>query len=251
MFELRLVGIGMGNPDHLTGSAKQALQTSDIIFIPQKGSEKSDLVASRRHICERVLERQPRFATFDLPRRDPCQPDYLKRVDIWHDEIANLWFETLNKKLPGGGTAAFMIWGDPSLYDSSLRIAERLKPLVDGLKVKVTPGLTAIQLLTAAHSIPLNDIGAPFMISTGRQLREQGWPEGCDTLVVMLDGDCSFNQLDGKNYHIWWGAFLGMPNEIVISGQLHECADVIKNTRQKARKQHGWIMDTYLLKRQK
>ena len=249
MFELRLVGIGMGNPDHLTGSAKKALQTSDVILIPQKGSEKSDLAEMRRNICERVLERQRRFAYFDLPTRDLSQPDYLKRVDTWHDEIAKIWLEVLNKELPKGGTAAFMIWGDPSLYDSSLRIAKRLKTQVNGLKVTVTPGLTAIQLLTAAHRIPLNEIGRPVMIGTGRQLREQGWPEGCNTMAVMLDGDCSFDQLDDKKYKIWWGAFLGMPNELVISGQLHECAGVIKNTRQQARKQHGWIMDTYLLKR--
>ena len=251
MLELRLVGIGMGNPNHLTGSAKEALRTSDVILIPQKGSEKSDLAELRRHICESVLERQPRFADFDLPMRDSSQPDYLKRVNLWHNDIAKIWLEILNKELPKGGNAALMIWGDPSLYDSSLRIANRLKSWINRLKVKVTPGLTAIQLLTAAHGIPLNGIGAPVMISTGRQLREQGWPEGCDTLVVMLDGDCSFGHLDSEKYHIWWGAFLGMPNELLVSGQLKECAENIKNTRQKLRKQHGWIMDTYLLKKQK
>ena len=112
----------------------------------------------------------------------------------------------------------------------------------------MTPGLTSIQLLTAAHGITLNEIGAPVMISTGRQLRKRGWPVGCDTLVVMLDGDCSFDQLDSEKYLIWWGAFLGMPNELIISGQLQECAGVIKSTREKAREQHGWIMDVYLLK---
>ena len=125
MLELRLVGIGMGNPDHLTGASKEALQTADVILIPQKGSEKSDLAGLRRHICERVLEKQPRFAEFDLPKRDRKQPDYLKSVDTWHDEIANIWLENLNKELPGGGVAALMIWGDPSLYDSSLRRVRR------------------------------------------------------------------------------------------------------------------------------
>ncbi|MGB1641451.1 MAG: SAM-dependent methyltransferase, partial [Paracoccaceae bacterium] len=76
MFELRLVGIGMGNPDHLTGSAKEALQGADIILIPQKGSEKSDLAALRREICATVLIRQPRFAEFLLPTRNLNEPDY-------------------------------------------------------------------------------------------------------------------------------------------------------------------------------
>ena len=251
MLELRLIGIGMGNPDHLTGASKEALQTANVILIPQKGSEKSDLAEMRRHICETVLEKQPRFVEFDLPMRDRNQPDYLKRVDTWHDEIAKIWHEILKKELPKGGAAALMIWGDPSLYDSSLRIAERLKSRVKSLMVKVTPGLTSVQLLTAAHGITLNEIGAPVMISTGRQLREKGWPVGCDTLVIMLDGDCSFDHLDGEKYLIWWGAFLGMPNELVISGQLQKCAEIIKSTREKAREQHGWIMDIYLLKPKK
>ena len=248
MFELRLVGIGMGNPDHLTGSAKEALQSADIILIPQKGSEKSDLAALRRGICETVLIKQPRFAEFLLPTRNPNEPDYLKRVDHWHDEIAYIWLETLRIHLPDGGSAALMIWGDPSLYDSSLRIAERLKLVVKDLTVKVTPGLTAIQLLTAAHGIPLNAIGAPVTISTGRQLREQGWPIGCDTLVVMLDGENSFDHLDKEKYYIWWGAFLGMPKEVIVSGPLSVCAEKIKKIRKKLRKEHGWIMDTYLLR---
>ena len=92
-------------------------------------------------------------------------------------------------------------------------------------------------------------IGAPFMVTTGRQLREAGWPPGTDTAVVMLDGHCAFQGLPGEAYDIWWGAFLGMPQQLLIHGRLAEVAQRIVETRAQARAEHGWIMDIYLLRR--
>ncbi|MCA3862067.1 MAG: hypothetical protein IOB81_25890, partial [Burkholderia sp.] len=48
------------------------------------------------------------------------------------------------------GRLALLVWGDPALYDSSLRIAERLQAGGLPLRVRVVPGLTSLQLLTAA-----------------------------------------------------------------------------------------------------
>ncbi len=249
MIELFLIGIGMGNPDHLTGMAKTALQNADLIMVPDKGSEKSDLGELRKEICEKLLYPIPKIISFDLPIRDPAEPEYIKRVQDWHNKIATLWSRTINDNLPKGGKVALMIWGDPSLYDSSLRIAEKLKIYITNLEISVIPGITAIQLLTAAHKIPLNNLGESIIFGTGRQLRAKGWPLGYDTLVVMLDGETSFDQLKGNNYKIWWGAFLGMPNEILISGRLDKTCEEIIKIRQVARKKHGWIMDTYLLRK--
>ena len=141
-----------------------------------------------------------------------------------------------------------MIWGDPTLYDSSLRIIRRLKE--DGLQInlEVIPGLSAVQILTAAHKIPLNDLAGSVTISTGRNLREKGWPENCETLVIMLDGENSFKYLSPQRYLIYWGAYVGMKEEILISGPLVECRNLIMSERAKARQKIGWIMDTYILK---
>src|SRR4029077_17038462 len=133
---------------------------------------------------------------------------------------------------------AFLIWGDPSLYDSSLRIARRLDPVPE---IEVIPGVTAIQALCAAHAIPINEIGAPFVVTTGRQLRENGWPAGVKTIVVMLDGGTAFQSLDPGGIQIWWGAYLGMPNQIILSGLLAEVGARIVEARAAARAQHGWI----------
>ena len=129
-----------------------------------------------------------------------------------------------------------------------MRIAARLQVRTE-VSLRVIPGITSIQALTASHAIPLNEIGDPVTITTGRQLREAGWPESADTLVIMLDGDCSFQASDPEGVQIWWAAYAGMENEISLSGALREAADEIIKVRAKARAEHGWIMDIYILRR--
>jgi len=117
--------------------------------------------------------------------------------------------------------------------------------------IEVVPGITSIQALCAAHALPLNDIGEPFLVTTGRRLREGGWPEGVDTVAVMLDGGTAFQSLDPDRIQIWWGAYLGMADQIILSGALTEVGPRIVAARQDARARHGWIMDSYILKRRR
>lgn len=249
MIELTLVGIGTGNPRHLTLEAIEALNTADLILIPRKGAGKDDLAGLRRAICDRVLTRPvPRLHEFDLPQRDAANPDYHAGVEDWHDAIARVWAREIRAGLGPTGRVAFMVWGDPSLYDSTLRIAGRVAQVLP-LRLKVIPGITSIQALTAGHAIPLNTIGAPVTITTGRRLREAGWPEGAETVVVMLDAGGAFQVLAPEGIAIWWSAYAGMAEEIRIAGPLPERADEILATRAAARARHGWIMDIYLMRR--
>jgi precorrin-6A synthase len=247
MMTLSLIGIGCGDPRQLTRAAIGAISAADLILIPRKGTAKTDLADLRRTICAEVLSNDTtRIAEFDLPVRDAGEADYRKGVDDWHDAVAATWSQTIADHLGGEGKVALLIWGDPSLYDSSLRIARRLNPLPD---IEVVPGITSIQALCAAHALPLNDIGEPFLVTTGRRLREGGWPVGVDTVVVMLDGGTAFQSLDPAGLHIWWGAYLGMADQIIMSGVLAEVGARIVAARQAARERHGWIMDSYILKR--
>jgi len=249
MYSLSLIGIGAGNPQHLTLQAIDAMTACDLILIPLKGAEKDDLAALRREICARVL---PRGASclreFDLPRRDATNADYLSGVNDWHDAIATCWAHEMQAGLPEGGRVGFLVWGDPSLYDSTLRIADRLRKQMT-IDVKVIPGITSLQAMTAGHAIPLNTLGAPVTITTGRQLRDHGWPDGVDTLAVMLDGTCAFQTLLGGDFHIWWSAYAGMAQELRLSGALDQIAQDILDSRRQARGRHGWIMDIYVLRK--
>ena len=247
MLTLSLISIGCGDPEQLTLAAVGAINAADLILIPRKGEEKTDLAELRREICARLLTSlKTKVIEFDLPVRDAAREDYRGGVDDWHDAVAAVWSREIKAHIGEGGRVAFLIWGDPSLYDSSLRIARRLEPLPE---IEVIPGVTALQALCAAHAIPLNEIGAPFLVTTGRQLREKGWPEGVTTVAVMLDGGTAFQALDPDGLQIWWGAYLGMPHEIIFSGPLVETATKIAAARAEARQRHGWIMDCYILKR--
>lgn len=246
-FTLSLIGIGCGDPGQLTLRAVHAINSADIILIPRKGEDKSELAELRRAICAEVLTNPAtQLIEFDLPVRDSAREDYRAGVDDWHDAVAAAWSREIAAHLGGGQRVALLIWGDPSLYDSSLRIARRLDPAPS---IEVIPGITAIQALCAAHAIPLNEIGEPFLVTTGRRLREGGWPEGANTVVVMLDGGAAFQSLDPNGLHIWWGAYLGMPQQTILAGPLGEVRAHVASLRAEARARHGWIMDSYILKR--
>ena len=248
--DLYLVGIGTGNIEHVTKQAVNILGSSDIIMVPKKGSEKSDLANLRYQICDQLLvSKTPPVFEFDIPKRS-SEGEYLEAVDHWHEAIANAWQSTIEQARftlkYSVKKVSLMIWGDPSLYDSALRIAERLGPMPS---VTVVPGITSIQALAAAHKIPINDLGSPFLVTTGRRLKDDGFPKDYEKVVVMLDGNCSFNSLNRLDFYIWWGAYLGMKDQIIFSGNLDDVADLIVKERKKARDKHGWIMDTYLIKK--
>jgi precorrin-6A synthase len=245
---LLVIGIGTGNPEHMTMQAVGALNRAAVVLIPRKGDAKDDLAELRREICARFLTNPAtRLIEFDLPVRDGGEPSYRKGVDAWHDAIADVYAELLTEHTGDGDGAAILVWGDPSLYDSTLRIIERLRSGLD-LTIDVIPGVTSVQALAASHKMPLNTIGGPVLITTGRRLRE-GIPEDVDTIVVMLDGDCAFRQLDPGRFDIYWGAYLGTADEIVLAGPLADLSAVIVSSREAARRRKGWIMDTYLLRR--
>ncbi|MFD9615037.1 precorrin-6A synthase (deacetylating), partial [Streptomyces sp. NPDC059083] len=141
-----------------------------------------------------------------------------------------------------------LVWGDPSLYDSTLRIVERvLERERIQFEYEVIPGVTSAQALAAAHRIVLHEIGEPLHITTGRRLREEGLVPGQSTLV-MLDGECSFTQVPGDDVYIWWGAYLGMPDEVIVEGPLRVVEGRIARRRAALREAKGWIMDIYLLR---
>lgn len=241
--QIWLVGIGTGSPAHITLEGVAALRQAELILVPRKGAAKDDL-AEIRHQIIAASGTQATLVHFDYPVRDPDLP-YQERVARWHDEIARRW-QVAIAEARTDGPVALLVWGDPSLYDSTLRIAARLRPKPD---VRVVPGITAMQALTAAHAIPLNTVDGAVTITTGRRLRTYGIPEDESAVVVMLDGQCSFQGLTAGDLHIWWGAYLGARNQILIEGPLELVSDDIITQRAEARTQYGWIMDVYMLRR--
>lgn len=249
MRNILIIGIGAGNPDHMTVEAIEALNRADVLFIPDKGEEKAALRALREAICARFI-RTPGYRTIPvaIPQRAEAGSDYRGVVDDWHERIAASYRALFEAELAEGQTGALLVWGDPALYDSTLRIMERV--VASGLAIdwQVYPGISSVQVLAARHRIPLNSIGAPILVTTGRRLAA-GFPADQDSVVVMLDGEQAFAKLDPEGLDIFWGAYLGTPDEILLAGSLAELSTEITRVRAQARARHGWIMDTYLLRR--
>nr|WP_210264671.1 precorrin-6A synthase (deacetylating) [Ensifer adhaerens] len=245
-----IIGIGSGNPEHMTVQAINALNRADVLFIPTKGEKKTELAEVRREICARYVTRaDSRTVEFAVPVRRTEGVSYDGSVDDWHGRIAEIYERLIGRELSEDGIGAFLVWGDPMLYDSTIRIVERVK--ARGKVVfdyDVLPGITSLQALCASHRIPLNLVGKPVEITTGRRLAES-FPARSQTSVVMLDGEQAFQRIDDPEAEIYWGAYLGTPDEIVISGRLADVRGKILAARAQARERMGWIMDIYLLRK--
>jgi precorrin-6A synthase len=248
--KILVIGIGVGDPEQLTIQAVNAMQHVNAFFVLDKGSSAPELIDVRTFILERYLEDQSyRVVELADPPRDRASDDYHAAVQDWHARRAQVYALAIRDELADDECGAFLVWGDPSLYDSTLRILEQV--LAAGLvqfEYKVVPGITSIQALTAKQHLLLNGIGESVFITTGRRLVDD-WARGIDNVVVMLDGACGFTRLDPEGVDIFWGAYLGMPDEICLSGPLADMSEVIQHTRAAARARKGWIMDTYLLRR--
>ena len=246
--KLVIIGIGVGNPNHMTVEAIEALNAVDVFFIPDKGAEKTPLRMLRLAVCDRFITgNRHRFVEYRMPGRKAEFQDYRSNVGDWHGEIEAIYLDLLETHLADGQCGAFLVWGDPALYDSTLRIVSALHRRGLDLDWSVIPGITSVQLLAARHRIALHDIGEPVTITPARKLQSMTSREDRRDYVVMLDGQQTFNILDEELY-IYWGAYLGSENEMLIEGRLGDVKATITTAREQARKKHGWIMDTYLIR---
>ncbi len=182
------------------------------------------------------------------PARDPAPADHRACVDDLNAAKQTVFETLIDREMKEGETAAFLVWGDPMLYDSTIRSLDALKQSGLAFDHEVIPGITAIQALAARHRIPLNRIAGIVTITTGRKLAE-GFPAGADSVVVLLDGEDTYRRFVDQDIEIYWGAYLGTPDEILISGKVANVADEIHRRRAEARKANGWIMDTDLLRK--
>jgi precorrin-6A synthase len=247
--KILIIGIGAGNPDFLTIQAIEAMNRVDVFFIPDKGVDKADLSRLRRSIIDRYVRDRPfRTVEYSVPSRHRDREDYEGAVSDWHAEVGETYARLIEGELGESEIGAFLVWGDPTLYDSALRILERLREKGGlDLDYDVIPGISSIQALAARHRIAINEIGRSVLITNGRSLA-QGFPDNADSVAVLLNADKALRGADGA-LQAYWGAYVGMPEEILVSGRLEDIVDEIERMRSDARRENGWIMDCVLLKK--
>lgn len=245
---VRIVGIGCGHPDQLTVEAVDALKFADFAIAARK-REDDPLLAARQAIVARHAP-DLEIVEVDDPERDrsasatATKDGYEAVVADWHDARAARYESVLADR---DGTAAFLTWGDPAFYDSTIRIVEKI---LDRGNVTfawdVVPGISALQLLAARHRIVLHDVGQPILVTTGRRLRE-AIDAGAENILVMLSASVDLAGLD--DWHVWWGANLGTDSEYLVTGRVADAAAGIAAARERVKAESGWVMDVYLLRR--
>lgn len=247
--ELLLIGIGAGDPDWVTLEAVRAIKDLDVLFVVRKEDQLDDLVEARRVVVGR--HRSSPLRTVDLD--DPPRPwrttdDYPAAVRSWRAQRLESWSAAIGAELANGQVGGFLVWGDPSLFESTLAIVDELVGATDDLTRRVIPGISCVHALTARHAIPLNRVGRAVQITPARLIAD-GLPADVDDAVVMLDGKQTFALIDPIGIDIYWGAYLGTVDEILIAGPLDQVRDEIVRVRAEAGERKGWMFDTYLLRR--
>ena len=232
-----VIGIGAGDPEQVTVQAIRAMNRADIVFVIEKDDRTDELARVRHEILERYLEdgRRPRIIPLPDPPRDRSAAAYGSAVVDWRRRRADQWERAIAAE---EGCMAFLVWGDPAIYDSTLAVLDEV--LARGtveFDHEVIPGISSVQALAARHRVPFNRIGGAVQITTGRRL-----------VLVMLDSDCTFTRLDG-DIDIYWGAYVGTEDEILVAGRVGDVAEEIRRMRREARERKGWVMDSYLLRR--
>ncbi len=186
---IHVIGIGAGDPDYVTAQAVRRSNDTDVFFAMDKGEAKSDLVALRREICARfITEHGYRFVELTDPKR-AADGDYAQAGRRMARRAGAgcgpRRFETNSDR-----TVSAPFWRGGTRRCTTARCGSwNRSSSTWSSAIDVIPGITAVQALTARHRIPLNDVGEPVLITTGRQLRNNGLT---GSAVVMLDGECSF-----------------------------------------------------------
>lgn len=234
---VRLLGVGMG-PQHVTPEVADALRSCDYVVAADKGPDDGLLAARRAIAAAYGVE----LVSVPDPARDRADPsDYPGAVRDWHEARVAAYELVLRQR---GGVAAFLVWGDPSLYDSTIRVVEQLADRLP-LDYDVLPGISAPQLLAARHRIVLHRVGAPVHITTARRLRDD-IAAGQSNIVVMLTGTLDLAGLE--DWTIWWGANLGTDSEELVSGRVADVLADLDAARARAKQAACWVMDVHLLR---
>jgi precorrin-6A synthase len=246
-----VIGIGAGDPEHLTVGAVRALNEVDVVFLVDKGGPGSELRDARLRLCDGVMEPGHRYRVeeveLDAVRNRGAGPYDESIAALRAQRVAA--YAALIASLGEDETGAFLVWGDPTLYDGTLAILDEVRAKASvRFEVEVVPGISSIAALAARHGVALNRAGENVLITSGRRLAKDGIPDSVDNVVVMLDAHGAWEDVD-EDFAVWWGAFVGMPNESLARGSVGTSRAEIARERERLRDEKGWLFDTFLLRR--
>ena len=234
---IRIIGIGMGDPDQVTGKAAPRLGTVDVIPVADEGEVGADLAAVRQRVCDALIpsDRPYRLVEMARPATRVRMPNATRRHTDRGCAAGTRSRSTRGRRssrgcLPRRRRSASSCGATPP---SMTRPSGWSTPSWRGGRPAVWRSTTTSSRASVRRSCwrrvtesRLGRMGAPVHITTGRRLVDEFDP-GLGDVVVMLDGHLACAALvDGyPDLELCWGAYLGSADELLVRGRL---ADVIE-----------------------
>lgn len=204
------VGVGPGDPEHLTIKGLRALSEADEVFVPVGDTGETGRAEA---VVEAYLgpdrARRLLFALSDNERA---------RTENWERaarEVAS--------PLREGRTCAFATIGDPNLYSTFTHLSRAVIRYVPEVEVHTVPGITAMQDLASRGGavLALGDERLALLPFTAGRAALRSALEGYETVVCykggarldeVLEIAAETGRLEGAIY----GSRLGMEGETVL-----------------------------------
>ncbi len=195
---MRLIGVGVGpgDPEHLTLKALRALKEADRVFVPD-GGRAAEIVAE--HVAVELLG----FGMTDAATR-------AEHWDRAGEAIA---------RVVRTGTAAFATIGDPNLYSTFAYIAHTVRALVPGVEIETVPGITAMQDLAARSGTVLAEGSERLALvpyTAGHDALLDAL-ESFDTVVVYKGGRHLPQVLEAAGERAVYGEELGRAGQTLVA----------------------------------
>lgn len=211
------VGVGPGDPDHVTVKALRALEAADVILVPSTEARAGSIGRAEEIVCTHLPAKAGavRRIPFSMAERRGIGQ---RRADAW-EASATAAVEAFEA---GAKRVAFATVGDASVFSTFSYLCDLVSRRVE-VKVEVIPGITAMQAIAAASRTPL--------VEGQEILSLVPWTVGPETLarvcevsdtVVIYKGGREMTELravldaQGRLGEAILGTDLGLPSEHLV-----------------------------------